>query len=155
MVLRPADRRQIVRLRPVGPRFRCVHVLFIWSVLIGVHLWLPTSVLIPFFEVACVTELWIAIVLGVIEGITEFLPISSTGHLLLAKHWLAGVADLRSDFWSRFVVFIQIGAILAVVVFFRGRIRHLLTGGRGSERAPALEPTAKQSALITPSCRAS
>ncbi|MCS7034741.1 MAG: undecaprenyl-diphosphate phosphatase [Phycisphaerae bacterium] len=93
------------------------------------------------------TELWIAILLGVIEGVTEFLPISSTGHLLLAKHWLEGIADLESDFWTRFAVFIQIGAILAVVVYFRERIRSLLfnhssRGKRGSASAP--EPATAQ-----------
>jgi undecaprenyl-diphosphatase len=77
-----------------------------------------------------VTELWIAIILGIIEGVTEFLPISSTGHLLLAKHWMSGWADLNSSFWARFVVFIQIGAIAAVVVYFRERIMHLLAGRR-------------------------
>ena len=47
------------------------------------------------------------ILLGIIEGITEFLPISSTGHLLVAEHWLGA----RSD---TFNVVIQAGAILAV-----------------------------------------
>lgn len=95
------------------------------------------------------TELWIAIVLGVIEGVTEFLPVSSTGHLLLAQHWLGGFADLSDGFWKRFVVFIQIGAILAVVAFFRERIMHLLTGKRGTEASapPVTIATAEQSAL--------
>jgi len=96
-----------------------------------------------------VTELWIAIVLGVIEGVTEFLPVSSTGHLLLAQHWLGGFADLSDGFWKRFVVFIQIGAILAVVAFFRERIMHLLTGKRGTEATPppVVLPTVESSAL--------
>jgi undecaprenyl-diphosphatase len=51
------------------------------------------------------------ILLGVIEGITEFLPISSTGHLLIAQHWLG----VRSEL---FTVSIQAGAILAVVAIF-------------------------------------
>lgn len=55
------------------------------------------------------------IFLGVIEGITEFLPISSTGHLLIAQHWLGRRSDL-------FTIAIQAGAILAVVVIYR---RHL------------------------------
>lgn len=55
------------------------------------------------------------IVLGIIEGITEFLPISSTGHLLIAQHWL----DRRSDLFN---VAIQAGAILAVVVIYWRRL---------------------------------
>ena len=51
------------------------------------------------------------ILLGIIEGITEFLPISSTGHLLIAQHWLGRRSDL-------FTVAIQAGAILAVVVIY-------------------------------------
>jgi undecaprenyl-diphosphatase len=55
------------------------------------------------------------ILLGIIEGITEFLPISSTGHLLIAQHWLGHRSDL-------FTVAIQAGAILAVVVIYWRRL---------------------------------
>lgn len=55
------------------------------------------------------------ILLGVIEGITEFLPISSTGHLLIAQHWLGRRSDL-------FTVAIQAGAIMAVVVIYWRRL---------------------------------
>ena len=55
------------------------------------------------------------IVLGIIEGITEFLPISSTGHLLIAQHWLGERSEL-------FTVAIQCGAILAVVVIYWRRL---------------------------------
>ncbi len=55
------------------------------------------------------------IILGVIEGITEFLPISSTGHLILTSK-LLGIAD--SDFLKSFEIIIQFGAILAVVVLY-------------------------------------
>lgn len=61
------------------------------------------------------------ILLGIIEGITEFLPISSTGHLLIAEHWLGYRSDL-------FNVAIQAGAILAVVVIYWQRLWNLLTG---------------------------
>ena len=55
------------------------------------------------------------VLFGVIEGITEFLPISSTGHLLLAQHWLGA----RSD---TYVVVIQAGAILAVTMIYWKRL---------------------------------
>ena len=58
------------------------------------------------------------ILLGIIEGITEFLPISSTGHLLIAEHWLGRRSDL-------FNVAIQAGAILAVVLIYRHRLWQL------------------------------
>jgi undecaprenyl-diphosphatase len=65
------------------------------------------------------------IVLGIIEGLTEFLPISSTGHLVLFERWMG--IDLKGDlFWSTFTIFIQIGAIFAVVVYFREKILALL-----------------------------
>ncbi len=59
--------------------------------------------------------------LGVIEGVTEFLPISSTGHLLVAEHWLGA----RSDTYN---IVIQAGAILAVTLIYWQRIVALLTG---------------------------
>jgi undecaprenyl-diphosphatase len=63
------------------------------------------------------------ILLGIIEGITEFLPISSTGHLLIAEHWLGARSDL-------FNVGIQAGAILAITLVYWQRIRQLLTRWR-------------------------
>lgn len=59
------------------------------------------------------------ILLGIIEGITEFLPISSTGHLLIAEHWLGQRSEL-------FNIAIQAGAILAVVVIYWRRLLGLL-----------------------------
>ena len=64
------------------------------------------------------TDLLAALLLGILEGITEFLPISSTGHLLIAQHWLGQ----RSDFFN---IVIQAGAILAVVLIYRQRLWQL------------------------------
>jgi undecaprenyl-diphosphatase len=61
-------------------------------------------------------ELLNAIILGIIEGLTEFLPISSTGHLLLAEKVLGVDAD--EPHWKIFLFVCQLGAILAVVVYF-------------------------------------
>ena len=68
-----------------------------------------------------VTDLPRTILLGLIEGVTEFLPVSSTGHLLIAERWLGTRSDL-------FNVVIQAGAILAVVVIYRERLWRLATG---------------------------
>ena len=59
--------------------------------------------------------------LGIIEGITEFLPISSTGHLLVAEHWLGQRSEL-------FNVAIQAGAILAIVLIYWRRLLRMVTG---------------------------
>ncbi|AXK73311.1 undecaprenyl-diphosphate phosphatase [Lysobacter sp. TY2-98] len=68
-----------------------------------------------------------ALLLGVIEGVTEFLPISSTGHLLIAERWLGHRSDL-------FNIAIQAGAILAVVAIYRERLWQLAMSfvGRGN-----------------------
>ncbi len=63
------------------------------------------------------------VLLGIIEGITEFLPISSTGHLLLAEQWLGA----RSDAYN---IVIQAGAILAVTLIYWRRLVGLVTGWR-------------------------
>jgi len=62
----------------------------------------------------------ISLFLGIVEGLTEFLPISSTAHLRLAEHWL-GIA-LDSDYWKMYSIVIQLGAILSLPVYFRERI---------------------------------
>ncbi len=58
---------------------------------------------------------WQAVILGIVEGITEFLPISSTGHLILAGHLLH---ISSSEFYKTFEIFIQLGAIGAVVLLY-------------------------------------
>ncbi len=58
---------------------------------------------------------WQALILGAVEGITEFLPISSTAHLRLFSEWLGIV---NSDFSKSFDIFIQLGAILAVLAVY-------------------------------------
>lgn len=72
------------------------------------------------------TDLLAALLLGIIEGVTEFLPISSTGHLLIAQHWLGARSDL-------FNIAIQAGAILAVVAIYRERLWGILIGFRQPE----------------------
>jgi len=71
-------------------------------------------------------ELWKAIILGIVEGLTEFVPVSSTGHLLLCEKWMR--INLDEPFWKMFTVVIQFGAILAVVVYFRHKIVQLISG---------------------------
>ena len=61
-------------------------------------------------------EILKAIVFGIVEGVTEWLPISSTGHLILLNEFLR--LDVSSEFQTMFDVVIQLGAILAVIVLF-------------------------------------
>jgi undecaprenyl-diphosphatase len=62
-------------------------------------------------------EIWHAIVLGVVEGVTEFLPVSSTGHLTIVEKWLGLPIDDPSV--TAYTAVIQVGAIAAVLVYFR------------------------------------
>ena len=62
-----------------------------------------------------------AIIFGIVEGITEWLPISSTGHLILVEQFLK-FNEVSPDFWNMFQVVIQLGAILAVVVLYIKKI---------------------------------
>ena len=64
------------------------------------------------------TDLVKVIILGVIEGITEFLPISSTGHLIIANEYM----DFTGSFANLFAVVIQVGAILSVCVYFKDKV---------------------------------
>lgn len=71
---------------------------------------------------------WIEVViLGIIEGITEFLPISSTGHLLLAEQFMS---RQQSD---AFLIVIQSGAVAAVLLVFKSRVMQLLSAWRSAE----------------------
>ncbi|MFN7289284.1 MAG: undecaprenyl-diphosphate phosphatase [Pirellula sp.] len=65
-------------------------------------------------------DLLSSILQGIVEGLTEFLPVSSTAHILLTQEVLG--TDRESPFWKMFAVVIQLGAILSVVVFFRSRL---------------------------------
>ena len=68
-----------------------------------------------------VLELLKAGIFGIIEGITEWLPISSTGHLILAEQFIK-FNEVSPEFWSMFQVVIQFGAILAVVLLYFKKI---------------------------------
>ncbi len=60
---------------------------------------------------------WLKVILfGFVEGITEWLPVSSTGHMILVEHFIK--LNVSREFWDMFLVVIQLGAILAVVVLF-------------------------------------
>ena len=61
------------------------------------------------------TDMLRAVILGIVEGVTEFLPVSSTGHLLLAERFF----NLgEGDFWKSFAILIQLGAILAILALY-------------------------------------
>lgn len=79
------------------------------------------------------TDLIQALLLGIIEGITEFLPISSTGHLLIAERWLGHRSDL-------FNIGIQAGAILAVVLIYWKRLWGMLQAFVGRDAPAAYDP---------------
>ncbi len=66
---------------------------------------------------------WIAVVLGVVEGLTEFLPVSSTGHLIVAGHLLGYTGEVANTF----EIAIQLGAILSVLFYYRNKITRLVT----------------------------
>lgn len=70
-------------------------------------------------------DLWIAVIMGIVEGLTEFLPVSSTGHLIVAGH----ILNFTGQKAASFEVFIQLGAILAVVVLYWGRFVALIPFG--------------------------
>jgi len=74
----------------------------------------------------------ISILLGIIEGLTEFLPISSTAHLRITEALLQ--LDLHDSFWKMYTIVIQLGAILALPVYFRQTIAKFLSTFPRGER---------------------
>jgi len=74
----------------------------------------------------------LSVLLGIIEGLTEFLPVSSTAHLRIAEALLH--IDLASGYWKMYTIVIQLGAILCLPVYFRERIAKLLSTFPNGER---------------------
>ena len=88
----------------------------------------------------------ISILLGVVEGLTEFLPVSSTAHLRIVEALLH--LDLHDGFWKMYTIVIQLGAILALPVYFRRADQrfHLHLSKRGAGRSNDLDPSFKSDA---------
>ncbi len=86
--------------------------------------------------------------LGVIEGITEFLPVSSTGHLTVAERLFN--LDIEDKGVTAFTAVVQFGAVLAVLIFFRKDLKRLITAGFGAIRDPSRrsEQSAREAGFI-------
>jgi len=87
-----------------------------------------------------VNDYLLALLLGIIEGITEFLPISSTAHLRLFE---ARFVALDDPFWKMFAIVIQLGAVLCLPVYFYDRIRELIKtfpAGRSGDKTALTHP---------------
>ena len=83
----------------------------------------------------------LSVLLGIIEGLTEFLPVSSTAHLRIGEALLH--VDLASGYWKMYSIVIQLGAILTLPIYFRERIGKLLATfprGESGERTALTHP---------------
>ena len=83
----------------------------------------------------------LSVILGIVEGLTEFLPVSSTAHLRLSEALLH--VSLSDGYWKMYSIVIQLGAILCLPVYFRGRIATFLstfTRGERGDRTPLTHP---------------
>ena len=82
-------------------------------------------------------DYFLSLILGVIEGLTEFLPVSSTAHLRIAEAILG--VDLGDGYWKMFSIVIQLGAILCLPIYFRQRIMRFCAtwpgGSKGDKTA--------------------
>jgi len=90
------------------------------------------------------SDYWVAVLVGIVEGLTEFLPVSSTAHIVLTQAAMG--MKLDDPFWKMFSVVIQLGAILSVVVYFWPRlvsfVQSFLTNvqQKGSDSNPSSVP---------------
>jgi len=83
----------------------------------------------------------LSVLLGIIEGLTEFLPVSSTAHLRIAESLLH--VSLSDGYWKMYSIVIQLGAILCLPVYFRDRIAKFLStfpGGEHGDKNPLTHP---------------
>ena len=72
----------------------------------------------------------LSVILGVVEGLTEFLPVSSTAHLRISEALMH--IDLGSGYWKMYTIVIQLGAILTLPIYFRHRIAKFIGYERGN-----------------------
>ena len=96
-----------------------------------------------------VVELLKAVLFGIVEGVTEWLPISSTGHLILLDEFIA--LNMSDEFKSMFDVVIQLGAILAVIVLFFHKLNPFAPSKSGEEKKQTWGLWFKVVAAIIPS----
>ena len=79
----------------------------------------------------------ISLILGIVEGLTEFFPVSSTAHLRIAEFLLH--INLSDGYWKMYTIVIQLGAILCLPIYFRERIAKFLStfprGERGNRNS--------------------
>jgi undecaprenyl-diphosphatase len=83
----------------------------------------------------------LSLLLGIIEGLTEFLPVSSTAHLRIAEALCR--VSLSDGYWKMYSIVIQLGAILCLPIYFRSRIMGFLAdfpGGKRGDRTPLTHP---------------
>lgn len=95
-----------------------------------------------------ILELFKAVILGIVEGITEWLPISSTGHMILVDEFIK--LNVSQEFKDLFLVVIQLGAILAVVVLYWGKLWPFYNKAlsKRTKEAIAKQPVAVRGALL-------
>ena len=77
------------------------------------------------------SDTFIAVIIGIVEGLTEFLPVSSTGHMILAGSLLG----FEGEKASVFEMFIQLGAILSILILYRDKFRDMLFPRRFAAKA--------------------
>lgn len=104
------------------------------TVAIGVVVWPSAAGATGWVLAAATNELTVpkAIVLGIVEGLTEYLPVSSTGHLTVTERLLdIGQTDATRSVTNSYTVIIQIGAILAVLLLYWSRVTNMVAGIAG------------------------
>jgi undecaprenyl-diphosphatase len=90
-----------------------------------------------------VNDYWLSLMLGIVEGVTEFIPVSSTAHLRITEALLH--VSLADDYWKMYSIVIQLGAVLCLPIYFRHRIAGFLRtfpGGVRGDRTVLTHPLA-------------